>query len=329
MIVGTDDVLQHFHVADDAEEGEEGEDDEVFHRLGVILLGIAVFRLRKHDGFVSVAEGLSNHCHYHRYLHAGSVNAKLNSGFIGRMSTRIGVCPREDYLVECLIEDACNTEYEDWPRVGQHATQKGEIDFPMDMKKLRNEEEGDERRADKVEHEDVIDVVLAHRYEVEYVESDVQDDEEEFQSGKLNCLLTETKERERYGLDGIDGYANCHNLHVFGVGSLSEGCGYIVGEDEYTTQEYGYKRRYDCHRRREDGVVVLSLFVGKAEEGGLHTESEDDQDECHEGIEVGHYSVATVSCCYYVGVEGYEQVVEEPSEDGRHAIDGGILCKRF
>ena len=115
MVVGADDVLQYFHVADDAEEGEEGEDDEVLHGLGVILLGIAVFRLRKHDGFVCVAEGLSNHCHYHRYLHAGSVNAKLNGGFIGRMGSCIGVCPREDYLVECLIEDACDAENEDGP----------------------------------------------------------------------------------------------------------------------------------------------------------------------------------------------------------------------
>ncbi len=115
MVVGADDVFQYFHVADDAEEGEEGEDDEVLHGLGVILLGIAVFRLRKYDGFVSVAECLGNHCHNHGYLDTGTVDAELNGGFIGSMGTCIGVCPREDYLVECLIEDACDAENEDGP----------------------------------------------------------------------------------------------------------------------------------------------------------------------------------------------------------------------
>ncbi len=184
------------------------------------------------------------------------------------------------------------------------------------MEELRDEEEGDERCADEVEHEDVVNVVLTHRYEVEYVESDVQYDEEEFECGELYCLLTEPQEGEGYCLNGVDGYADCHDLHVFGVGSLSEGCGYVTGEDEYAREEDSYKYGYDCHRRREDGVVVLSFFIGKAEEGGLHTEGEDDQDECHEGVEVGHYSVATVGCRYDMGVEGYEQIVEKSAEDG-------------
>ena len=111
----TDDVLENVHIAHHAEESEEGEDDEVFHRHGIVFLAVLVLCLRKDDGFVGIAECLGNHCHNHCHLHTGTILAQLHFRLSHRVQPRVGVCPREDDLVNRLVEHPRNGKHKNRP----------------------------------------------------------------------------------------------------------------------------------------------------------------------------------------------------------------------
>ena len=79
----------------------------------------------------------------------------------------------------------------------------------------------------------------------------------------------------------------------------------------------------------EYAVGILVFLVGKAEESGLHAECEDDEYQRNVGIEIGHHAVSTTCDGEYVGIEGYEQIIEKPAYDAAHSVDSSIFEKRF
>ena len=95
-----DDEAQYVNVGDNDEEGKQREDDEELHSRSVRLAVVLVLRLAEHERFVGVAERLRDHRHDHRNLRSRTVYAELRL-LVGSV-IKVG----EDYLVECLIEDA-------------------------------------------------------------------------------------------------------------------------------------------------------------------------------------------------------------------------------
>ena len=74
-VVATDDVPQNIHIAHYHKIGQQGEDDEILHGLGVHLVLVLVLDTGKDDGLVGKAERLRNHRHNHGYLRRCSVDA--------------------------------------------------------------------------------------------------------------------------------------------------------------------------------------------------------------------------------------------------------------
>ena len=68
----------------------------------------------------------------------------------------------------------------------------------------------------------------------------------------------------------------------------------VHGNHEYSGEENCNQSSYHSHSCREYCVVVFSFFVGKAEEGGFHSEGKDDKHECHECIQVCNNTISTV-----------------------------------
>ena len=67
-VVAAYDVSQDVHVAHHQEEGEQGEDNEIFHRLGVGVAVVLVLRFSEDERLVGVAERLGYHRHDHGNL---------------------------------------------------------------------------------------------------------------------------------------------------------------------------------------------------------------------------------------------------------------------
>ena len=76
---------------------------------------------------------------------------------------------------------------------------------------IRNEEEGDEARANEVYEEDIEDTCLAENDKINKVEGDVEEDEEHLQRHETYGPVLETKETERQSLQGIQGNYGCHH----------------------------------------------------------------------------------------------------------------------
>ncbi len=74
-------------------------------------------------------------------------------------------------------------------------------------------------------------------------------------------------------------------------------------------------------------VSIFSLLVDKAEEGGLHTVSQDDENQSRIGIHVGDDTITTTGCTDGSRVEWHKQIVEESADDTAQTIDGGIFCE--
>ena len=55
-VVATDDVAQYIQIAYYHQEGEQSEDDEIFHRRSVSLSVVLILRLAEYEWLVSIAE---------------------------------------------------------------------------------------------------------------------------------------------------------------------------------------------------------------------------------------------------------------------------------
>ena len=207
--------MQQGHPAHHAEECQQREDKEILHRCSVVFGLVGILRLRKDDGLVGIAECLGNHCHNHRYLHARAVVAQQHVGLC-----LVGIDQREDNLIGHLVQNTCNTQYQDGPRVAEHLLQQCTIELPLNLEQVRNEEQRDETRTQQVDEEDVEHRRLAQHDEVEHVQSDVQHDEQHLQRCKADGALLETQEAERDSLQGVEGYHHAHHqqeLRVFAI----------------------------------------------------------------------------------------------------------------
>ena len=191
------------------------------------------------------------------------------------------------------------------------------------------------RRKPRVE--DVSDVVLLvvplHQGQVlelggqeedEEVEGDVHDDEGELQGGELPRLVLEAQACEKDGLEGVEGDDDGHGGYILRVVGVAHGRGDGAEQRHHRQHEQHADAAHGAEGGGEDAADVGALAVGEVEEGGLHAEGEDDQQEGGVGVDVGDDAVAAGGSGDVVGVERHEQVVEEPADDAAEAVDDRI-----
>ena len=285
-VVAADEVFQDFHVAHNQQEGEEGEDEEVFHRLGVGGAVILVGLLAEHKGFVGVAEGLRYHRHNHGNLHCRAVDAELHLSFFARHEVA------EEHLVGRLVEDAGDAEYQYRPGVGEHAAQQPRVEAVAEACQFAAEEEGDQHRAEQVDAEGVAHadggvvefchnlsrggqgVERGQQQEEDEVEADVEHDEKQFQRGKLYGFLLIAQIGEGYALESVDCHAHGHHAEVFRVVGIAQRGGYLRQQSEHGCNK---QQPHAAHGDERGGIDAHGVFLGfvyKAEEGGFHAEGE-------------------------------------------------------
>ena len=72
---------------------------------------------------------------------------------------------------------------------------------------------------------------------------------------------------------------------------------------------------------------VLALLVDEAEESGLHSVGQDDEEQRRVGVHVGDDTITTTGGANLCRVEWHKQIVQESADDTAHTIDGGIFCE--
>ena len=336
-VVAPDDVAEHVHIAHHHHEGQQGEHDEILHHEGLTLFRLLTFSSGKDKRLVGIAEGLGNHSHNHGNLHAGAVDAQL----LTHIGT--GIEEGEEYLVQHLVEDAHNAEDEQWPGVLEHALQKWKVESgKFKVFEFAPEAEGDEGGAEEVDIEDIADIVLLivplHEGQVlqfgcheedEEVEGDVEDDEGELQCGEFPRLVLVTQSGKEQRLEGIQRNDDGHHRNILGVSPVAHSIGDGAQQSENTKNE---KETHRAHRAQSGGeniLAILAFLIREIEEGGLHAEGENHQQQGSIGVDVGDDAIATRGSGDMVGVEGNEQVVEEPANDAAQAIDDRVGEKLF
>ena len=268
--------------------------------------------------------------HNHGYLHRRPIDAELHLTFPP------GHKLREEDFVGRLVEDARDAEHQNGPRIAEHATQERFVQPPAHTEKFFPKSEGDEAGAGEVDGKDI--VYLHHKIlhngrqneEEEEIERDVEEDETEFEDGKLHRAFLIAKVAEGDGLKGIERYGRRHHPHVFRMVGIAHPAGNAAQPQQHQGDEC---QAHAAHSDEGSGVdasrVALVLAVDEAKQRGLHAESEDDEKQRGVGIDFRHHAISTGRSRDFGRVERHEQVVEKAPHDGTHSIDGGVFSKRF
>ena len=320
-------MAQYIQITYHHQEGEQGEDDEILHRRSVSLSVVLILRLAEYKRFVSIAESLGYHCHDHRNLAGCSVDSEL------RMSIALLIDVREENLVGCLVQNTGNTKHEDRPAVAKHFFDEHLSLSPRGVRTRKTflqfliEEDSHGRGADDVDVKSIFHITSTHEAEVSDVHRHIADDEEHLQGCKLQWALLVSQIGKWYALEGIDSHGDKHGPDVCRMVGVSHGTAQWMQEDEYQGHE---EQGGAAHHAQDCGIYFVSIFsllVDKAEEGGLHTVSQDDENQSRIGIHVGDDTITTTGCTDGSRVEWHKQIVEESADDTAQTIDGGILCE--
>ena len=134
-------------------------------------------------------------------------------------------------------------------------------------------------------------------------------------------LLSQTA--EQYSLKRIHSRNEGKTSYILRMIGIMHGCRYRP--DEYKDQR-NEKQSYAADKAKccaIDHLLVLFLFVGKAEECGLHTKGKQHEQQCSPGI---HLSYDTVSVRIDKhGMDRYQQIVEESAHYAANSVNGRIL----
>ena len=139
-------------------------------------------------------------------------------------------------------------------------------------------------------------------------------------------LLPETA--EHYGLEGVHSRYGGEAGYVFGMVGIAHKA--RNGPQEAEHQRKKSQGHAPDHKERSgiDLLLVLTLFGGKTEKGGLHTESQKGEKEGGIGVKIGHHPVTAASGRYLIGIDRDQQIVQEPAYDAAEPVQGRIFYKR-
>ena len=332
-------VLDERHVEHHGKEGQQGEDDEVFHARGEHLRRILILGAPKDKGLVGIAERLCQQAHDHGNLDASAVDAELHKTFFSRHQTGVG------HLVEGLAEIAHNTKQQDGPGIMQHTPGQLPAETVGDALYLVPEAEHDDERAQQVGKEDeahAVVVPLVERLhgresveeqgkdkEDDEVKDDVDDDKQQLECHELYGTMLLAQIAEEDSLKGIHRADNGKAGDILRVCSIAHrpADGVQQAKDKY--QKQYPNTAHQPQGGAEHHARVLDLLVCKAEVGGFHAEGKQHEQQGRPGVEVADDAVASAFSCDFSCVKGYEQVVEKAADDAAEAVDGRVLSESF
>ncbi len=155
----------------------------------------------------------------------------------------------------------------------------------------------------------------------------VKHDEQEFERSKLYRPVAKPQVSEGNALKGINGHTYRHHSDEFGGSGIAQHVGYRGEKSQYSRAEH---HSYAPHRDEGGGVDAhLLRFVGglvdEAEEGGLHAESQEHQQQGHIAVNLGDDPIAATRSSKLSCIEWYEQVVEKTPYDAAQSVDGSFF----
>ena len=226
-------MAQYIQITYYYQEGKQGEDDEILHRRSVSLSVVLILRLAEYEWLVSIAESLGNHCHDHRNLAGCSIDSEL------RMSIALLIDVREENLIGSLVQNTGNTEHEDRPAVAQHlpdehfALAPGTFLAHESFLQFFIETEGDGGGTNQVDVESITHIVTIHDDVVNYIERNVQTDEEQLEGSKLQRALLVSEISERNALESINSHGYEHGPYVSRMVGVAHRIAQRRDEEEY------------------------------------------------------------------------------------------------
>ena len=326
-------MFENIDIGHHHQEGEEREDQEIFHRQrvsGAIVGRFALFRRGKHERFVGVAKSLGDERHDHRDFHCAPVDAELHNAFVTR--NQLG----EENLIDGLVQNPRNPEHQNGPGVGKHGAYQTAVDAPFHTEELFPKTEGDQSGANQIDEEH-----MAHFYfppfdemrendEEKKIEEDVERNEAKFEHGKLHRSALITEITERHCLKSVESHHCGHHPHVVRVIGVAHLCRKSGEESKHEGEK---QQSHAAHDRQHGGVHFFRVFyvvaVDEAKERSLHAESENHEQQRRVRIHVGDHPVAAARRREDMRVEREEQIIEKAPHNGAHAIDGRVFGQRF
>ena len=152
---------------------------------------------------------------------------------------------------------------------------------------------------------------------IDNIQRDVDGNVQQLQGSKLDGFLLLTQIDKRNGTHSIDGYCQRHSRHVGRVVAISQEVTDRHNEQQDQYREQRGSRADTDKRRRKHTLRVLTFLIGKAEECGLHTKRQQDEDECRQGVHIGDNAIATTLCRHLGSIEWHQQIIEESAYDAR------------
>ena len=328
-VVGAHQVAEHIHIAHHRQERQQREHDEILGGLRLRLLALLVALAAEDEGLVGVAEGLCDDGHDHRYLHAGTVEAQLHS------SLATGQQHRQQYLVGHLVEDAHHPEEQQRPRVLQHLPQQATVEERRPVvAQLAHEAQGDQRRAQQVDIEDVAHIVSlavpAHPRPVGPLRRHDEDKQVQRQAGHYEAQLKPrevprlpllAQPREEDGLESVQRHHAGHHPQVLRVVGVAHDAAYGAYERHHQRHKHQRHRAHGRQRRAVHAPLVAADPVGEIEIGRLHAEGQYHQQQRRVGVDVGHHPVAARGRRDVVSVYRDKQIVQKSANDAAQAVD--------
>ena len=169
--------------------------------------------------------------------------------------------------------------------------------------------------------------MTVHDDVVNEVEGDVQADEEQLERCKLQWTLFVSEVSERNALESIDCHGYEHRPYVGWMFRIAHRIAQWRDEEEHQGNEEQGGGTHHAEHCVINLFGVFALFVDEAEEGGLHSVGQDDEEQRCVSVHVGDDTITTTGGTNLCRVEWHKQIVEESADDTAHTIDGGILCE--
>ena len=168
---------------------------------------------------------------------------------------------------------------------------------------------------------------LEHK-ENQQVEYDAGDDERELERKETPGAVLLPEAAEHNGLKSIHSCDGCKAGYVFGMVGIAHQIRNGMQQAENQREKGQSDAPYHKERSRIDLLFVLALLGSKTEQRGLHAESQKGKEQGGISVEVGHDSVSSASRRYLIGIDRYQQIVQEPANDAAEPIKSRIFQKR-
>ena len=166
---------------------------------------------------------------------------------------------------------------------------------------------------------------LRHHQEDEECQEDIRYDERKLERHELQRAAVDPQFGEHDGLKSVQPDDNGHAPDILGLVGISHRPGNRTDQCKHGRDEQKGNGSYHLERRTIHPARVFSVLVGKAEQGGLHAEGQDCQQQSRISIQIGDNAVAAAGGSNLIGINRYQQIVQEPPDYAAEAVYSGVF----